>query len=307
MEKSLAYVLTQSLDIPATKLRDIQSHNPEYVDLLLSIQKWGVLEPVLVRESKTPGRLTLIDGVQRWSCADKIGLEKIPVHNISVDSSEEALILSMVCNMQTVKTPPYQYAKAMRRVIRKNPELTLEKLSSLLGKPVVWIKERLGLAKLSEDIGGQVDTGDIGLKAAYGLSMLDEADQVSTVPQVTSMSADDFYTACVGIARDKLSVKKVPDQEKRAPEVRVNPALRNLGAVEREIERSDAFQMLVQSGVPITSKHDAFKLALQWVIQIDPISLRERKSKAVKSMDKIQAERDRVKRSRKPENRGPKK
>jgi hypothetical protein len=166
----------------------------------------------------------------------------------------------------------------------------------MFSKSVEWVRDRLSLTKLNEDIGSLVDSGDIKLKAAFGLTLLSAADQEAIVPQTKLVSAADFYKMCVTMARDKLNIRHVSDQEKRAPEVRVNPALRTRAEVEREQELEQAFHMLVNNGCVPDSQLDVFKLALDWVLQMDPISFRERKAQAIQSMDKIQAKRDEVKR-----------
>jgi len=295
IENALRFVATDSIVVPDVRLRDVQDDDPDYVDLLMSIDRWGILEPLVVREVKDT--LVLVEGLQRWSCACRIGLEQVPVHVIDVKDSEEALILSCVANLQHVKTPPYQFAKAIRRLIRRNPELSLEELSGMFSKSVEWVRERLSLTKLNEDIGVLVDSGDIKLKAAFGLTLLSPADQEAVVPQTKLESAADFYKRCVTLARDKLSVRHVSDQEKRAPEVRVNPALRTRAEIEREQELEQAFHMLLNNGSVADAPLKAFKLALDWVLQMDPISFRNRKAKAIQSMDEIQAKRDEVKRA----------
>ena len=295
IENPLRFVPTSSLVVPEIKLREVQDDDPDYVDLLMSIDKWGILEPLVVRE--VGDTLVLVEGLQRWSCATRVGIERVPVHVIDVKDSEEALVLSCVANLQHVRTPPFQFAKAIRRLIRKNPELSLEELSNMFSKSEDWVRDRLSLTKLNDEIGGLVDSGDIKLKAAFGLTLLSQSDQEAVVPQTELMTADEFYKMCVTMARDKLNIRHVSDQEKRAPEVRITPSLRSRAEIQKELEMEQAFYMLVNNGMKPESKLAAFQLALNWVLQIDPISFRERKADAIQSMDKIQAKRDEIKRN----------
>jgi len=288
---ALSYLPVDKLEVPRHKLRGEQHNDPDFADLLLSVQRYGILVPLLTRpQNDNPGFYWVVEGVQRLACARIHGIKEIPIHNLDLGDDSEALIISVVANLHRVQTPPYQYAKALRKVVRQRPDLSLAGLSRLVGKPEQWVKDRLSLTKLTLAVGELVDDGDIPLKAAYGLTQLKPEDQAEMVKQVDALPAEDFYKKCMTVSRQALVAPHAP-KEDRFQKFVANPTLRRKKFIEEELELHRHFYLSKNAGL-FQPEEDQDPLlavwsrAIEWVLQVDSLSTAERRLKYEQQMAK---------------------
>jgi len=132
----------------------------ELIELANSIKEKGVIQPILV--SQTKDGFQLIAGERRWRAAQKAGLDKIPVWIRDVSPSE-ALELALVENIQRKDLNPIEEASAYQELMHKF-DLTQESLSKRIGKDRSTIANLLRLLKLpaiiqQDLIDGQLSTG----------------------------------------------------------------------------------------------------------------------------------------------------
>lgn len=101
-------------------------------DLVDSIKKNGVLQPLLVREADR-GRYEIIAGERRYTASNIIGLSEIPciIKNVS---TLEAYALAIVENVQREELTQIEEAEALAN-LKSLHELSIEDLSRLIGKP----------------------------------------------------------------------------------------------------------------------------------------------------------------------------
>lgn len=288
-------VALDSIIVPDIKLRGVQENDPAFQDLLLSINRHGVLQPLLVRPATEAGKYILIDGLQRYSCARKVGLQEIAV-NIQgqVQDDEEALLLSIIMNAQRVDTKPHEYAKALRRYVRRKPEMDLEALGQELGKSKKWILDRLSLTKLDEPIGEMLDQGKISVKAGIGLALLPLDQQRELVAEAVARPVQEFYDKCVDISRGNLIEPHV-EKEVQSSEFTVTPALRSRKEIVEEHELHVAFDREVKDEM---TQEEVWHRALDWVLQLDSRSMdlrrdqhEQRMKKAKKQFQRLEKER----------------
>jgi ParB family chromosome partitioning protein len=103
-----------------------------------------------------------------------------------------------------IETKPVEYSKAILKIIEGNPLLSREELATSLAKTSSWLSERLGLLKLTEEIGKLVDSGEIKLSNAYALAKLPPEEQSDFVDRALTMPPQQFtptvnarvYTNC---------------------------------------------------------------------------------------------------------------
>jgi ParB family chromosome partitioning protein len=132
----------------------------ELIELADSIKEKGVIQPILV--SQTKDGFQLIAGERRWRAAQKVGLDKIPAWIRDV-SPAEALELALVENIQRRDLNPIEEASAYQELMQKF-DLTQEALSKRIGKDRSTIANLLRLLKLpaiiqQDLIDGQLTTG----------------------------------------------------------------------------------------------------------------------------------------------------
>jgi len=121
-----------------------QFSESELTDLANSIKEKGVIQPILV--SQTKDGFQLIAGERRWRAAQKAGLDKIPAWIRDVSPSE-ALELGLIENIQRQDLNPIEEALAYQELVHRF-NLTQEALSKRIGKNRSTIANFLRLLKL---------------------------------------------------------------------------------------------------------------------------------------------------------------
>ncbi|HWB20762.1 MAG TPA: ParB/RepB/Spo0J family partition protein [Phycisphaerales bacterium] len=140
-----------------------------------SIKIAGLMQPILVRESKNPVRAAdgtfvryeLIAGERRWRAAQKAGLVKIPAIIRDVDertSAEHALIE----NLQREDLNPIDRAEAFAQLIREFG-LTHDEVASQVGLDRSTITNHLRLNELDERIKSMVRSNSLTMGHARAL------------------------------------------------------------------------------------------------------------------------------------------
>jgi ParB family chromosome partitioning protein len=117
-------------------------------DLMASIRKKGVLEPILVRPSK--GRYEIIAGERRFIASKKLGLKDIPCIEMDVKDNE-ALEISLIENIQRKDLDVFEEAeglKALAEIYNYNHAQIAEKI----GKARSTITETMNLNKIPAEI-----------------------------------------------------------------------------------------------------------------------------------------------------------
>ena len=136
-------------------------NDPELTELANSIKEKGVIQPVLV--TQTRDGFQLIAGERRWRAAQKAGFDKIPAW-IRDASPSEALELALIENIQRKDLNPIEEASAYQELIQRF-NLTQEALSKRIGKDRSTIANSLRLLKLPAFI--QQDLIDLRLTTGH--------------------------------------------------------------------------------------------------------------------------------------------
>ncbi|UFS68672.1 ParB/RepB/Spo0J family partition protein [Geomonas sp. RF6] len=115
-------------------------------ELKASIEKHGVLQPVLVRSGEKGGFL-VVSGERRFQASVKAGLTTIPALLTEGDPVE----ISIVENLLRENLTAIEEAEAIER-LRATHNYQLKDLSGILGKAESTVCEILSLNKLPEDV-----------------------------------------------------------------------------------------------------------------------------------------------------------
>ncbi len=188
--------------IPIQKLYPFKNHpfkvesDMEMFNLMQSIEKEGVIVPLLVRERVNGNGYEIVSGHRRAKASDWAGLTEVPVviRNLTDD---QAVIAMVDSNLQREHLLPSEKAfayqmkleaikhqgKKIEMVTSDQLEPKFEKMRSneLLAKQVgesaAQIKRYIRLTKLIPKILDMVDEGRIALTPAVELSYLSEEEQ----------------------------------------------------------------------------------------------------------------------------------
>ncbi|MBI5222649.1 MAG: ParB/RepB/Spo0J family partition protein [Candidatus Magasanikbacteria bacterium] len=151
------------------------SHN-ELEDLVASIKKHGILQPITVSE-KADGGYELIVGERRLRATQIAGLATIPAIVRSA-TQQEKLELALIENIQRQDLNPIEEAFAYKRLIEEFG-LTHQEVAEQVGKERPTVSNMLRLLDLPEIvqkalIDGKISTG----KARALLSLKDEKEMM---------------------------------------------------------------------------------------------------------------------------------
>lgn len=259
-------------------LRGVDKTKPEYVQLVDSIQKNGIINAISVREIANPDQPAitlygLIDGLHRFTAAGDAGLTEINATILPLDDAEveEAQIIA---NIHKIETKPVEYSKALQRLMARNPTMTVSELSDRLSRSPAWLGERLNLTKLIPTVADVVNEGKIGLSNGYALSKLPVEEQAAWVDRAMTLPPSEF------VPQVNTRVKEIRDAKKqgRDPNATFTPVafMQKMSAINEELVSGNYAQKLVHHA---KTPHDAFKLALQWVQHLDPVSKQEQTEK----------------------------
>jgi ParB family transcriptional regulator, chromosome partitioning protein len=142
-------------------------------DLVNSIKEKGFLQPVVIRE--IDNGYEIIAGERRLRAARILELEEVPavIKNVS---SEEALVLALIENIQREDLNPIEEAKAFRRLIEQF-NMTQEDVAQSVGKDRSTISNLIRLLKLPTEIQDSLFTGDLSMGHARALLGLEDGEQ----------------------------------------------------------------------------------------------------------------------------------
>src|SRR5271170_6621242 len=121
---------------------NVRRHPGDVTEIEQSIAEKGILEPLLVRP--VDGRYELIIGSRRFEAAKHLGLKTVPAMAKSM-TDEEALIISLVENIQRRELEPEEEYDALMKLRRLNPAIyaSTDELAKVIGKSRQYVQDRI--------------------------------------------------------------------------------------------------------------------------------------------------------------------
>ena len=120
-------------------------------DLTNSIKERGIIQPIIVRESKEhKQKFEIIAGERRWLAAQKAGLNEVPIV-ITEANDLKSLEFAIVENVQRHDLNPLEEAQGYKRLIDEF-NYDQEKVSKFIGKSRSYIANSLRLLSLPPKI-----------------------------------------------------------------------------------------------------------------------------------------------------------
>lgn len=185
------YLLVGIEEIKPNASQPRKEFNTEAMDdLSASIKEKGIIQPLILRKSKTG--YEIIVGERRWRAAQRAGLKQVPAIVKDVDN-REALELALVENLQREDLNPLEEAQAYEQLIN-NSGLSHEQISARIGKDRSTITNQLRLLKLPEEAKRALISGEITPGHARALL------GIQSIPLAKK--------ALRAILKEKLSVRK---------------------------------------------------------------------------------------------------
>lgn len=163
-------------------------------ELVDSIRRKGVLEPILVRRAEAPGRFVIISGERRYRAGLEAGLLELPAIELDVSESE-ALEIALIENLQRKDLTPFEEAEGYQ-ALQSRHGYTHEQIASAVGKSRVVVTEALSLLQMPARVRDAVQALGLTSKSMLleVLKAKSEDEMVQLVEQIANrgLSRDDL-------------------------------------------------------------------------------------------------------------------
>jgi len=260
------------IDRPRISLRPVRRRSPEYTELVESIAKDGLLQPILVRPKD--GRYEIVEGWHRFEAAKEAGLVAIPCL-IREMTDDEVLIFQLKCNAIRPKTHTFEYARRLKMLMESGRSLL--ELCVLIDKTPQWVKDQLQLNRLCESAIPAFERGEISMKAALALANLPADLQEKFVDDAIGMGASEFIERAKLANRDYKAYLMRLQQEDRKFGVDTNPKPRAINVLKREALKPTKWKGVCEA-LGAKTPRDGWVACLQWLLRLDPITLEAKRA-----------------------------
>lgn len=155
--------------------------NPKHVkELAVSIKTSGQVTPAMARpHPEQPGKLELAAGYCRTKACESLGTKvRVVVAELSDKEIREIVLLE---NLQREDLDPYDEAAKLKDAI--DNDINIKEMAASLGKTSAWLKTRLRLTRIREDIVTKV----------RGTWALDAAEALGDLPHDTQGTIFEYF------------------------------------------------------------------------------------------------------------------
>jgi len=210
-----------ALGVPGAQLREVavddvipNPKQPRQVfddealeELSHSVREFGLLQPIVVRES--PGGYELIMGERRLRAAKAAGLDTVPA--IVRDTTDDAMLRdALLENIHRVQLNPLEEAAAYQQLLEEFGA-THEELASKIGRSRSQVTNTIRLMKLPVKVQTRVAAGVISAghaRALLGLQDADAQDALATRIVAEGMSVRATEEAVAMAASERPTAKR---------------------------------------------------------------------------------------------------
>ncbi len=132
--------------------------------------------PILVRPLEGTGKYELMAGSRRLRAMLKLGMSKVPTIIISDADSLRSLEIALTENIQREDLTPFEEAWALLKFVNEY-KLSIEEISKRIGKSTVFIRRRLKLLSLPEEVQKMVAEKKLNIAEVDALVALNNPEE----------------------------------------------------------------------------------------------------------------------------------
>lgn len=270
-DNPLRYLPIRSIRTPRICLRPIQRNTPEYAELVESVRKDGILQPVLVRPMDS--EYEMVEGRHRMEAAKETGLTEIPCIIMDL-TDDEVLIVQLKCNAIRPITRTFEYARRLKILMEK--DLTLNELSAMIDKSPKWIRNQIQLNRLCHEARPAVERGEIPMASALALANLPDELQPKFIDDAVAMKQSEFLPRAKEALRDfKAYLLRLQQEDREVGAAK--PSLRAINVLKREAATSEQAKLVLKRTKAKTPLN-GWEACMAWVFRLDPLTVARRKA-----------------------------
>jgi ParB/RepB/Spo0J family partition protein len=265
------FVRLDEIDAPKIQLRPVRKYSVDYFELVDSIKKDGILQPILIR--KKEGRYVVVEGNWRYSAAKDAGLTEIPCL-LREFTDDEVMIIQLKTQAIRPETLMVEYSDRINAIM-DSKNTSLAELAVLINKSVAWVRKVMGLRKLISSAREMVDRDEITLCNAVALSKLPRELQPNFLTSAVTCRVIDFQD----MTRKALRDWRMCSQQDRTrwSEYQAGNTVgyfRRWNELKEEV-RTNLNAGLVLKRMEAKTPMEGWRACLAWLYHLDPASLEE--------------------------------
>ena len=173
--------VTENVDLDKISLGNQlrQSNVDHLAELIDSIRKVGLLQPVVVRVTHD-GNFQVVSGCRRYSACKALRWRTIPC--VVIDTGEkEAFEISLIENLQRASLEPLEKAQAFKKYVSESGWGGISELATKIGRSHSYVIKHIMLLELPEDIIDLVTTQQLDPSAAQELFPIKDKSKQSEI------------------------------------------------------------------------------------------------------------------------------
>jgi ParB/RepB/Spo0J family partition protein len=257
------------IDAPKIQLRPVRKNSVDYFELVDSIKKDGILQPILIRRKE--GRYVVVEGNWRYHAAKDAGLTEIPCL-LREFTDDEVLIIQLKTQAIRPETMMVEYSDRIN-VILESKDTSLAELAVLLNKSTSWVRRVMGLKRLSRTAREMVNRDEITLCNAVALSKLPRELQPNFLTFAVTCKVTEFQD----MTRKALRDWRMCSQQDRTKwsEYRANNTVgyfRTWRELKEEVRTNLKAREVIKQ-MDAKTPLEGWRACLAWLYHLDPSSL----------------------------------
>ncbi|HCE59688.1 MAG TPA: chromosome partitioning protein [Wolbachia sp.] len=146
-------------------------------ELANSIEKSGIIQPIVVRKDANDGGYEIIAGERRWRASKIAKLNSVPVVIRDLDD-KQCLEIAIIENIQRQDINPIEEGEAYKKLIDEF-SYTHEELASVIGKSRSHITNMIRMLSLSDSIKKMINEKKISMGHARALINVENAEDIA--------------------------------------------------------------------------------------------------------------------------------
>lgn len=147
------------------------------MELASSIAAHGLIQPIVVRPSRSEGYFEIVAGERRWRAAKMAGLSEVPVIEMELDDKKAAQV-ALIENVQRENLNAIEEAEAYLSLI-EDYDMKQDELAARVGKSRSAIANSMRLLELPDEVLLLVKNGTLSAGHARTLLGLKNKDSIS--------------------------------------------------------------------------------------------------------------------------------